>query len=445
MDLHAVRDHDMVPLWTRLACLGDFIIEQRNEPGANMSDIPSNIFSADAPGAATIRRLKEWVDTGVLVQGLPLPSERVLSARMEVSRKTLRRALVALTRDGVIKNLGPRTRVVAGPSASSSVGKGTMEHSIAVLAPSVTQDAVAGKHQPGWLHSFLPGAHEEISDQGYNLFSIHPDRVTDADLRRVIEGRPMGVVCPEMLGAMESNRQKWLHALRQADIPIVAYGNSPDVQAYDRVASDHDAGGYELTRWLLGQGRRRIAMFFSQDPDVYWVRGRRSGYERAMREAGLEPRGTIHFATYPLPYSPTHDLFEKAFRHRVGYLVEHIGGVGGREPLDALLLESDGDVYAIAAACRLLGRNPGSDVMLAGYDDYALDCPERQFEPCGPQVTMDKRNSEMGREMVRLLIDRCEGRLPEGAHVRSVRPELVVLDGLGTPCGLTLHPTEAPT
>ena len=301
-----------------------------------------------------------------------------------------------------------------------------MEHSIAVLASSLNPEQVKDQQQPGWLHSFVPGTHEEISDQGYNLFVIHPDRLTDADLRRVIDGRPMGVVCPEV--ETESNRQAWQQALSGAGIPIAAYGNSADMRGYDRVASDHEVGGYELTRWMLAQGRRRIAMFFSEGSDLYWVRGRRSGYERAMREAGLEPMPAIHFAPYPFRYSCTNDCFEKAFRHMVGYLVEHLGGVGGREPLDALLKETDGHAYAIAAACRLLGRIPGSDVLLAGYDNYAMDCWERQFEPRGLQVTMDKRNAEMGRKMVCLLIDRCEGRLPEGPQLRLVCPELVVLD-----------------
>jgi DNA-binding LacI/PurR family transcriptional regulator len=99
--------------------------------------------------------------------------------------------------------------------------------------------------------------------------------------------------------------------------------------------------------------------------------------------------------------------------------------------VDALLLESDGLAFPVAAACRLLGRKPGSDLLLAGYDNYAIDLEwERQQEPVGPSVTMDKRNSEMGREMVRLLLDRCQGRLPVGPQVRLVAPELIPLDGV---------------
>ncbi len=385
------------------------------------------VLTNDAPRATTVRRIKEWVDTGVLVQGMPLPSERALSTRLAVSRETVRRALEVLTQDGVIKTIGPRTRLVTTrPATSTSVVRGVMAHAIAVLAPAIDPDEIQRKQQPGWVFSFTNGAHAEISDQGYNLISIHPGRLTDADLRRVIDGRPAGVVCPEVIGV--SARQKWLQALTSAGIPIAAYGNSPEVQMYDRVASDHDAGGYGLTKWLLERGCRRPAMFFGSDPDTYWVRGRRSGYERAMREAGLEPLPTIQFAPLPVA-NDREELYELSRRHMVGYLVEHFQANAPVGTVDALLLESDGLAFPAAAACRLLGRKPGSDILLAGYDDYALDMTwERQMEPVGPAVTMDKRNSESGREMVRLLLDRCQGRLPDGPQLRLVAPEIVVLN-----------------
>ena len=397
-----------------------------------MSDtIEPDVLTNDAPRSVTVRRLKEWVDSGVLVRGMPLPSERALSTRLAVSRETVRRALEVLIHDGVIKTIGPRTRLVASrPVSTDTLGRGVMAHSIAVLAPSIKPEEIRHKHQPGWLFSFINGAHAEISDQGYNLISVHPGRVTDADLRRVITGCPTGVVCPEVVNYALAARQNWLQSLTSAGIPIVAYGNSPDVQSYDRVASDHDEGAYQLTQWLIARGCRRPAMFFSNEPHTYWVRGRRAGYERAMNEAGLTPLETITFTQFEATRD-REERFEKSRRQMVGYLVEHLQPRAGGQPVDALLLESDGLAFPVAAACRLLGRKPGSDLLLAGYDNYAIDLEwERQQEPVGPSVTMDKRNSEMGREMVRLLLDRCQGRLPVGPQVRLVAPKLIPLDGV---------------
>jgi DNA-binding LacI/PurR family transcriptional regulator len=65
-------------------------------------------------------------------------------------------------------------------------------------------------------------------------------------------------------------------------------------------------------------------------------------------------------------------------------------------------------------------------VLIAGYDNYFDHCGERRFEPQVPAATMDKQNDLMGREMVRLLLDRAGGKLPPGPQLRAVPPRLVV-------------------
>ena len=46
----------------------------------------------------------------------------------------------------------------------------------------------------------------------------------------------------------------------------------------------------------------------------------------------------------------------------------------------------------------------------------------------GPVATVDKRNHECGRQMIRLLLERIEGRLPPEPQCRVVEPELIVTD-----------------
>lgn len=48
------------------------------------------------------RLLRQHVETGTLVAGEPLPSERDLAQQLEVSRVTVRKALAGLVRDGVL-------------------------------------------------------------------------------------------------------------------------------------------------------------------------------------------------------------------------------------------------------------------------------------------------------------------------------------------------------
>ena len=87
---------------------------------------------------------------------------------------------------------------------------------------------------------------------------------------------------------------------------------------------------------------------------------------------------------------------------------------------------SDGLIFPLAAACRLCGRQVHEDVALVGYDNYWAESPERSFDPTVPLVTVDKQNRRMGEELVRLLVDRSQGKLPAEPQDRLVQPELVV-------------------
>ena len=85
----------------------------------------------------------------------------------------------------------------------------------------------------------------------------------------------------------------------QHRLPVVVNDDGPTLSQYDRVISDHEIGAYELTSWLLGQGRRRILPLWGVDRERYWVKMREAGYQRAMREAGLEPLPAVYVQVGP--------------------------------------------------------------------------------------------------------------------------------------------------
>jgi LacI family transcriptional regulator len=70
-------------------------------------------------------------------------------------------------------------------------------------------------------------------------------------------------------------------------VPVVLIGDKRDEAPY--IVPDDEAGGYLATRHLLGLGHKRIVYFVSDTIRPHFSVGlRRAGYERAMREAGLE-------------------------------------------------------------------------------------------------------------------------------------------------------------
>jgi DNA-binding LacI/PurR family transcriptional regulator len=114
---------------------------------------------------------------------------------------------------------------------------------------------------------------------------------------------------------------------------------------------------------------------------------------------------------------------EKSTRLIAGYLAEHLS----KDPVDAIMAATDGEVSAVAGACRLLGKEPNRDVLIVGYDHYWEDILEREFEPTAPLATVDKRNHDIGAELVRLLQERIGGSLPAEPQCRVVPSELLPL------------------
>ena len=190
--------------------------------------------------------------------------------------------------------------------------------------------------------------------------------------------------------------------------------------------TDHELGGYELTRWLVAQGCRRILMLWPEPLEIWWPKARLEGYRRALLELGMDPMPVQRMV--PLPgdawgEAGSPQRFEAESRYFAGYMVEHLHQGNS---VDAILLPTDSHVFPVASACRLLGRVPNKDVVLAGFDNTWQQSPYRRFETAGPAVTADRLNADLGREMMRLLAARAAGKLPKHAQAVRVPPNVIV-------------------
>lgn len=75
--------------------------------------------------------------------------------------------------------------------------------------------------------------------------------------------------------------------VREQGLPLVLMNSGPD-EACDTVAMDEAGGMQQLTRHLLQEGHRRIAIVH-RAPTTFAAAARRAGYEAALREAGIPP------------------------------------------------------------------------------------------------------------------------------------------------------------
>jgi DNA-binding LacI/PurR family transcriptional regulator/DNA-binding transcriptional regulator YhcF (GntR family) len=397
------------------------------------SRLPDELVSTLPRGATAlvVEGVAGLISKGALGIGTMLPSERLLAEHFKVNRKAVSRALTLLIDNGVVKSIGPRARTVTPEAVEMLAGSRNretkapplafMQKCMVVLTPEPMES------RGGFILAVSSGVVAGVRKAGFDAIYVHPNKIAsgliDPSVTELLRANPAGVLLPDFGGNVMS--RELLACCRQFNIPVVTGGGSPEYADCDRVLSDHEAGAYAVTKWLIAKGRRRILQC-APYADQYWFAGRRKGYERAINEAGLEL-----LPVEPIPpriignVDPSESDLADVARHMSGYLVHHLMST---TPVDAIVAHSDGPAHQLIAGCQWLGKQVHRDVTVVGYDNYWADMPERMRRPPAVAATVDKQNFEAGLEMVKLLLQRMNGELPGEPQVRVIEPKLVVVE-----------------
>ena len=370
--------------------------------------------------ALIAHRLCVWMEDGTFQAGAPLPSERVLAQRLGTSRGMVRGALRVLRERGLVEGEGAR-RVVAR------------------AAPNVLSDVVALISSAGldrWPREggtrFVPVDLEilmALENAGWQTLLLQSSHLESSSVSGLQSMPPAGAIVGEVSDHLNGTGAL-AERLREAGVATVSYGEWPQLRGCDRVSSDHEAGSYALTRWMIERGRERIVQVWGQLPTSYWFGARDRGYRRAMEEAGLPVRAPIRVPDAPLwddsiSGEERRAGFEASVRVMAGHLIEHLLGEGGA---DALLVHTDTDCPYVLAACRLCGREPNRDVWVAGYDNAWRELHQPDWEAQAPLVTVDKNHRLIARALVETLRARRDGELPAEPILRLVPPTLIEVE-----------------
>ncbi len=377
-------------------------------------------LDSSSPRARIARMMRQWIDSGRLPRGEAIPSEQTLADHFEASRATVRSVLKELEQEGLLTLINKRRVVVDRiRRAQDPIVADT------VMSLADWPDNPLEKMSPGYLVYIQIGVQQELARSESACLTLDPERLTPDRIERMASNRPMGVVAFRDK-AMPSVSMPQLDAIRAMSIPVVVYGYEPELRTFDTVQSDQESGTYQLTRFLIEQfGCRRIKRFWELpiDGPLYfnWLHQRDCGYERAMTEAGLAIVPPL--CSKDLPFElDTHDKYQMKARYSAWVLGEAL--VADPE-IDAIMAISDGEVCNIATACRMIGRMPGEDIHIVGYDNYYRQINERKWDAYTPPASIDKRNYEIGCELVRMLNARIEGRLGKDPCHLQVSPKLI--------------------
>ncbi len=326
---------------------------------------------------------------GRLAPGARIPAEIELAQALGVSRMTVNKALLALTREGLFqreRGLGTFVAPPRTPQPRSLTVMVPLDHRTATdeqdcyfgpLCRAIQASAEELHHRVRL--AYLPdGGYAD--DQGRRpadgWLLISPDRSHLADLR-ALSGRGTAMV---VVGS------RWEEL---AGVPMVD--------------SDNVAGASQAVRHLTGLGHRRIALVYA-GPEASNTVDRITGYRGALREAGIVPDAAWEV--------------EAASAERLGagaaLLISLLSGDARRRPTA---------VFAAGYYLALETLNMARDLHLSvpeslsvvGYDDpYAA----RLAYP--PLTTLRQPLAEMGHTGVTLL----ERRL-RGDRLESVAPVLL--------------------
>jgi DNA-binding LacI/PurR family transcriptional regulator/DNA-binding transcriptional ArsR family regulator len=374
----------------------------------------------------SIRTLRQWIENGELTAGDPLPAENELAQSLKVSRTTVRAAVKALEDEGLISTGPNRRRFVAVTNGRS---ESVLSDTVAIIThlgeawPSGVERPIA----TGWERNIQLSVIDSIRTADLHALTLRFDRIKADQMKTLITEPPRGLVLmrPSLLS---SEVLELAQQLRDKGVPVVCYGYSTGGIGFDSVASDHNAGCKELCRWLIQKGCRRLLRVWDRAIGASvpeWRRQRDAGYVAAVEEAGLEILPPVEIPSPPEAAIQSAEDFELRARLALGYLWPHLSS---STPVDAILAVSDGPSYPIAAACRMLGKEPNRDVTIVGYDNYWPESPLRRWESSVPAATIDKMNFELGQKLVELLLERANGTLPSEAQLRFVTPELRVIE-----------------
>ena len=245
--------------------------------------------------------------------------------------------------------------------------------------------------------------------------------------------QPVACVVLDDAFGLAPDYQAVLAPLMVRGIPLIVQSDRlPDTEAatLDLVRCDHRSGAAALTRLLAARNRRRLIATFPEwlGATPQWIGEREQGIREACAALRLAPPSIIRLSQLIEVADP--DLrFQRLVRVATGFLHEHLCGA---TPADALLIASDGEVAPAATACRFLGRTPGSDLDLVGFDDYWRGIPERRYECYLPEASMDRDGTHVGLALAKLVAQRlAEPLTPACLHL--VQPRFVSCDQVEAP------------
>ncbi|MDN3668717.1 LacI family DNA-binding transcriptional regulator [Echinicola jeungdonensis] len=243
----------------------------------------------------------------------------------------------------------------------------------------------------------ISGIQDTAYKRGYNVMICQSNENYEqekSDIRTLISSRVDGLLISL---SRETKQYEHLTNLYEKEIPFVLFDRIYEELPVTTVTVNDTQGAYQATKHLIGQGCKRIA-FMSGPEGLYICKKRLDGYEKALREVGIEvdPQLIAHS-----------DLTERSNRS----LTEDLLKLKSRP--DAIFALNDPVAVDVMKVLKEKGIKIPGEMALVGFTNMPFS------DALDPSLTtVDQPAYEMGKLAANNLLDQLID--PEGFQPRTI-------------------------
>lgn len=349
--------------------------------------------------------LKQQILTRQIKPGEKLPSENELVREFQVSRHTVRKALSILQQEGYVYALH---------------GKGTFCSEALIHTRQSKNIAVITTYLNSYIFTeVIQGIDRVMTNAGYSILlkNTKNSRKLEADYLEELLGKDIdGLIIEPSKSQIFCRHIHLYQKLDEYKIPYVfIHGCFQQLKDKPHVLLDDYGGGYEVTKYLIQQGKREIIGIFKADDAQ--GQNRHKGYVKALQEAGIfyDPDKVIWFYTEDRTIQPYEQMKQMAVRRAKCYF-------------DGVVCYNDQIAIEAIRALQESGLSVPEDVAVTGFDNSYLAANGRV-----PLTTIDHPKEKLGEMAAELLLELIQdGVTPQNEKKKIIiPPKLIVRESTG--------------
>jgi LacI family gluconate utilization system Gnt-I transcriptional repressor len=262
------------------------------------------------------------------------------------------------------------------PNRAASMLASSRTHLIGVVVSSLTNGVFA---------DFLRALHDLLLPEGLQVMVLDSRYVPEEEETAI--ATLLGQHPEAMIVSSIDQTPRARQLLKRSGIPVVQTMELAKSPIDINIGLSHEQAGYAATRFLIDLGHRRIGIIGApRDPRLY---NRIAGYERAMREAGLDMTGLAGRSFNPSTVALGGELMRGLFERR--------------PDIEAVFCCNDDLALGALFECHRLGISVPDRISLIGFNDleYAACAYPALTSVLTPRYEMGRKTAEIVLEIIR--------------------------------------------